>query len=153
MRKFAISYHNLLKHVIGLSKYESTSVACPFNHVPSCAEVLHNLMYRLMTRMDVCRNGIVTAIIIIIIGILGRVDSSVNFRQCSQCIKPSIYTIHSCVHSITSHRYPRWRGGLCDRAVMGLEPTTPAQTTVQGSWCECPRQSQPLDPIVAAMCQ
>ena len=62
MRKFAISYHSLLKRVIRLSKYESTSATCGFNRVPSCAEVLRNLMYRFMTRVDVCSNAIVAAI-------------------------------------------------------------------------------------------
>ena len=53
--KFAISYHNLLKRVIGLSKYESTSMTCASNRVSSCAEVLRNVIYRFMSRV----NGIV----------------------------------------------------------------------------------------------
>ena len=44
MRKFVVSYHNLLKRTIGLSKYESTSATCAFFSVPSCGEILRGMM-------------------------------------------------------------------------------------------------------------
>ena len=62
--------------------------------------------------------------IIMIIGISGRVDPVVNFRPCPPCIHTTIYTIsRSCYNN--SLRYPRWWGEPRDRAAMGLETTTP----------------------------
>ena len=62
MKRFVVSYHNILKRVIGLSKYESTSATCTFFRVQSCNSVMRNLMYTFLKRVDFSDNKIVHAI-------------------------------------------------------------------------------------------
>ena len=62
MTKFVTSYHNLLKRILGLSKFESTSASCAYFRVPSCEAVLRNMIYRFMMRVDRCSNDIMFSI-------------------------------------------------------------------------------------------
>ena len=62
MKRFIVSYHNILKRVIGLSKYESTSATCTFFRVQSCEAVIRNLMYKFIVRVDNSENAIPRAI-------------------------------------------------------------------------------------------
>ena len=48
--KFVTSYHNLLKRILGLSQFESTSTTCTYFRVPPCEAMLHNLIYRFMVQ-------------------------------------------------------------------------------------------------------
>ena len=40
MKRFIVSYHNILKRVIGLSKYESMSATCTYFRAQSCEAVV-----------------------------------------------------------------------------------------------------------------
>ena len=71
MTQFAVSYHSLLKRVIGLSKFESTSATCAIFRVQSCASVIRNLIYRFLKRVEVSDNALVNA----------TVTSDVKFRS------------------------------------------------------------------------
>ena len=43
--KLQITYHNILKMNIGLSKYESTCATCAITNTQCCQSVIRNLMY------------------------------------------------------------------------------------------------------------
>ena len=62
MKRFVVSYHNILKRVIGLSKFESTSATCAFFRVQSCESVIRKLIYKFLRRTDDSNNSIVAAI-------------------------------------------------------------------------------------------
>ncbi len=44
--KLQITYHNILKMKIGLSKYESTSATCAITNTQCCQSVIRNLVYK-----------------------------------------------------------------------------------------------------------
>ena len=52
IRKFRIAYHNILKLLLGFSKYSSNGVICTVFDVPSCSAVVRNLVYRFRCRLD-----------------------------------------------------------------------------------------------------
>ena len=49
--KFTVTY-NLLKWILGSSKYESTSATCSYFRVQSCDSVLWNLIYKFFRRVE-----------------------------------------------------------------------------------------------------
>ena len=63
MKRFVVSYHNILKRFIGLSKYESTSATCTYFRVFSCESVMRNLMYKFIARVEASENVIMRAIL------------------------------------------------------------------------------------------
>ena len=62
MNRLIVSYHNLLKRIIGLSKYESASMTCAFFRVQNCESVLRKLTYKFLERVDNSTDSIIEAI-------------------------------------------------------------------------------------------
>ena len=50
--KLQITYHNILKMKIGLSKYESTSATCAITNTQCCQSVNRNIVYKFVCRLD-----------------------------------------------------------------------------------------------------
>ena len=50
--KLQITYHNILKMNIGLSKCESTSATCAITNTQCCQSVIRNLVYKFVCRLD-----------------------------------------------------------------------------------------------------
>ena len=61
--KLQITYHNILKMNIGLSKYESTSATCATTNTQCCQSVIRNLVYKFVCRLDKSNNTIVKALL------------------------------------------------------------------------------------------
>ena len=59
MKRLLITYHNVFKMSISMSKYESTSVLC---NVLCCQAVIRNLVYRFMCRLQASNNSLVMSI-------------------------------------------------------------------------------------------
>ena len=57
--KLQITYHNILKMNIGLSKYESTSATFAITNNQCCQSVIRNLEYKFVCRLDQSNNTIV----------------------------------------------------------------------------------------------
>ena len=62
MKRLLITYHNVLKMSISMSKYESTSVLCTVYNVLCCQAVIRNLVYRFMCRLQASNNSLVMSI-------------------------------------------------------------------------------------------
>ena len=58
-----ITYHNILKMNIGLSKFESTSATCAITNTQFCQSVIRNLVYKLFCRLEKSKNTIVKALL------------------------------------------------------------------------------------------
>lgn len=58
-RKLNTAYHNVLKLLIGLSKYESSSLVCTVTNIRSCAALVRNYVYKFMGRLEKSSNGII----------------------------------------------------------------------------------------------
>ena len=52
MCKLQITYHNILKMNIGLSKFESTSATCAITNTQCCQSLIRNLVYKFVRRLD-----------------------------------------------------------------------------------------------------
>ena len=61
--KLQITYHNILKMNIGLSKFESTSATCAITNTQCCQSVIRNLVYKFVCRLDKSKNTIVKALL------------------------------------------------------------------------------------------
>ena len=61
--KLQITYHNILKMNIGLSKFESTSATCAITNTQCCQSVIRNLVYKFLYRLDKSKNTIVKALL------------------------------------------------------------------------------------------
>ena len=59
MKRLLITYHNVFKMSISMSKYESTSVLCTVYNVLCCQAVIRNLVYRFMCRRQASNNSLV----------------------------------------------------------------------------------------------
>ena len=62
MKRLLITYHNVFKMSISMSKYESTSLLCTVCNVLCCQAVLRNLVYRFMCRLQASNNSLVMSI-------------------------------------------------------------------------------------------
>ena len=58
MRRLLITYHNVFKMSIYMSKYESTSILCTVYNVLCCQAVIINLVYRFMCRLQASNNSL-----------------------------------------------------------------------------------------------
>ena len=58
-----VTYHNTFKKLLGMSKFESTSLLCTAFNVQCCQAVIRNLVFRFLTRLEVCHNLIVKALL------------------------------------------------------------------------------------------
>ena len=61
--KLQITYHNILKMNIGLSKFESTSATCAITNTQCCQSVIRNLVYKFVCRLEKSQNTIVKALL------------------------------------------------------------------------------------------
>ena len=58
-----ITYHNILKLFIGISKFERTSLLCTRFHVQCCQSVIRNMVFIFMCRLDRSVNYILNDIL------------------------------------------------------------------------------------------
>ena len=63
MSKLLVSYHNIFKLFIGVSKFESTSTLCMVTDTLCCQAVIRDLVYRFMQRLESAPNDIVKALL------------------------------------------------------------------------------------------
>ena len=62
INRLLITYHNVFKMCLGLSKYESTSMLCALTNIPCCQAVIQNLIFRFICRLQKSNNAILQAI-------------------------------------------------------------------------------------------
>ena len=62
INRLLITYHNVLKMCLGLSKYESTSMLCVLTNTLCCQAVIRNLIFRFICRLQKSSNAILQAI-------------------------------------------------------------------------------------------
>ena len=62
MKRLLITYHNVFKMSMSMSKYESTSLLCTVYNVLCCQAVIGNLVYRFMCRLQASNNSLVMSI-------------------------------------------------------------------------------------------
>ena len=61
--KLHITYHNILKRNIGLSKYESTSATCDYTNTQCCQSTIRNLVFKFVCRLNKSDNALIKAIL------------------------------------------------------------------------------------------
>ena len=59
MKRLLITYHNVFNMSISMSKYESTSLLCTVYSVLCFQDVIRNLVYRFMFRLQASNNSLV----------------------------------------------------------------------------------------------
>ena len=62
MKRLLITYHNVFKMSISMSKYESRSLLCTVYNVLCCQAVIRNVVYRFMCRLQACNHSLVMSI-------------------------------------------------------------------------------------------
>ena len=61
--KLHITYHNILKRNIGLSKYESTSATCAYTNTQCCQSTIRNLVFKFVCRLNTSDNALIKAVL------------------------------------------------------------------------------------------
>ena len=61
--KLHITYHNILKRNIGLSKYESTSATCAYTNTQCCQSTIHNLVFKFVCGLNTSDNALIKALL------------------------------------------------------------------------------------------
>ena len=61
--KLHITYHNILKRNIGLSKYESTSATCAYTNTQCCQSTIRNLIFKFVCRLNKFDNALIKAVL------------------------------------------------------------------------------------------
>ena len=61
--KLHITYHNILKRNIGLSKYESTSATCAYTNTQCCQSTIRNLVFKFVCRLNKSDNALIKAVL------------------------------------------------------------------------------------------
>ena len=61
--KLHITYHNILKRNIGLSKYESTSATCAYTNTQCCQSTIRNLVFKFVCRLNTSDNALIKALL------------------------------------------------------------------------------------------
>ena len=56
-----ITFHNILKRNIGLSKFDSTSATCAFTNTQCCQSTIRNLIFKFMCRLNTSDNALIKA--------------------------------------------------------------------------------------------
>ena len=62
VNKLQITFHNILKRNIGLSKYDSTSATCAFTNTQCCQYTILNLIFKFMCRLNKSDNALIKAL-------------------------------------------------------------------------------------------
>ena len=73
--KLQITYHNILKRNIGLSKYESTSATCTFTNTQCCQSTIRNLVYKFVCRLNKSDNALIKALLASSVAYSSRIHS------------------------------------------------------------------------------
>ena len=60
--KLQITFHNILKRNIGLSKYDSTSATCAFTNTQCCQSTIRNLIFKFICRLNKSDNALIKAL-------------------------------------------------------------------------------------------
>ena len=61
--KLQITYHNILKRNIALSKYESTRATCTFTNTQCCQSTIRNLLFKFVSRLNKSDNALIKALL------------------------------------------------------------------------------------------
>ena len=62
MNKLYIAYHNMLKLLVGVAKWEHTRPICVDLNIPYCPALIRNIVYKFMGRLIKSSNEYVKAI-------------------------------------------------------------------------------------------
>ena len=73
--KLQITYHNILKRNIGLSKYESTSATCTFTNTQCCLSTIRNLVYKFACSLNKLDNALIKALLASSVAYSSRIHS------------------------------------------------------------------------------
>ena len=57
--KLHITFHNILKRNIGLSKYESTSATCAYTNTQCCQTTIRNIVFKCVCRLNKSDNDLI----------------------------------------------------------------------------------------------
>ena len=74
--KLHITYLNILKRNIGLSKYESTSATCAYTNTQCCQSTIRNIVFTCVCRLIKSDNALIKSLL----------DSSVVYTQTLHCM-------------------------------------------------------------------
>ena len=77
--KLHITYHNILKRNIGLSKYESTSATCAYTNTQCCQSTIRNLIFKFVCRLNKSDNALIKAVLASSVMYSSRIRS--NWRR------------------------------------------------------------------------
>ena len=58
-----ITFHNILKRNIGLSKSDSSSATCAFTNTQCCQSTIRNLIFKFMGRLNTSDNALIKALL------------------------------------------------------------------------------------------
>ena len=61
--KLHITYHDILKRNIGLSKYESTSAKCSYTNTQCCQSTIRNIVFKFVCRLNTSDNALIKAVL------------------------------------------------------------------------------------------
>ena len=73
--KLQITYHNILKRNIGLSKYESTSATCAFTNTQCSQSTIRNLVFKCVCRLNKSDNALIKALLASSVAYSSRIHS------------------------------------------------------------------------------
>ena len=62
LRRLMVAYHTVLKTMLGISRYESSSHTCVVHRVPHCAVLIRQRIYNFMCRLSTCDSELVKKI-------------------------------------------------------------------------------------------
>ena len=61
--KLQITFHNILKRNIGISKYDSTSATCAFTNNQCCQSTIRNIVFKCMCRLKKSDTELIKALL------------------------------------------------------------------------------------------
>ena len=131
--KLQITFHNILKRNIGLSKYDSTSATCALTNTQCCQSTIRNLVFKFMCRLKKSDNEFVKALLASSVVYSSRIHSHTPlsyFRLWpfpNEAIRPYEYlrlanVVYCCVpcftnsfektSSVSFHKFPKYKALL-----------------------------------------
>ena len=73
--KLQITFHNILKRNIGISKYDSTSANCAFTNTQCCQSTIRNLIFKFMCRLNKSDNALIKTLMASSVVYTSRINS------------------------------------------------------------------------------
>ena len=73
--KLQITFHNMLKRNIGLSKYDSTSATCAYTNTQCCQYTIRNLIFKFMCRLNKADNALIKSLMASSVVYTSRINS------------------------------------------------------------------------------